>query len=535
LAPPLPHDHSPGRPARRLLLLAALLLVVAGCTPDRRGAQPPATTVPPRRGGELSVALVALRSVDPARAETDAERIVADSLFDGLTALDAAGQVVPAVAESWTADAAQRRFEFKLRPDAAFSGGAPVQAKDFVTAWQRVARSPNAVVRALLNRVEGAAAYTAKTSGRLTGVSAPDAGTFVVELTEPLADLPALAADPALAPVPAAATRPGWAVEPEGNGPFTLEEKPTPDGLVLTRNDTYSGAEPYLDSVRVSTVPDAQTAWLAFQEGQVQFAPVPVDQLEAARLLAGEGAGAATVVQGPAAALDVLGLNAAEAPLNDRDRRLAVSLAIDRERLAALFGGARVPADGLVPDGLRRGAAVPCEACGHDPARAKSLLGGAKVAMKLTIAPDPGERQMAALIAQDLKAVGISVETAEAPAGGVGVLLAEAGAALRRATAGAATSTAAGFLGAYYDDASTVKVTHLPDRQLGATIDRAEATGSEQVRLQLAGEAEVRAAVSVTAVPLLEYRQTAILAPGVQGFSVSPLGRIDLGAVSLTG
>jgi ABC-type transport system substrate-binding protein len=520
-----------------VLLLAALLLVAAGCTPGRGGSQPPATTVPPHHGGELSVALVTLRSADPARAETDAERIVADSLFDGLTALDAAGQVVPAVAESWTADAEQRRFEFKLRPSAAFSGGAPVQARDFVTGWQRVARSPNPAVRALLNPVAGAADYTAKKSARLAGLSAPDPATFVVELAEPLADLPALAADPALAPVPAAATKPGWAGKPEGNGPFTLEEKPTPDGLVLTRNETYSGTQPYLDSVRVSIVPDAQTAWLAYQEGQVQFAPVPVGQLEAARVLAGEGAGAATIVQGPAAAMDVLGLNGAKAPLNNRDRRLAVSLAIDRERLAALFGGARVPADGLVPDGLRRGAAVPCEACEHDPARAKALLAGAggKLTLKLTIAPDPGERRMAALIAGDLKAVGISVETAEAPAGGVGVLLAEAGAALRRATAGAATSTATGFLGAYYDDSSTVKVTHLPDRQLGTTIDRAEATGSEQVRLQLAGEAEVRAAVSVTAVPLLEYRQTAILAPGVQGFAVSPLGRIDLGAVSLTG
>ena len=510
-------------------------MVAAGCTPGRGGSQPPTTTVPPRRGGELSVALVTLRSADPARAETDAERIVADSLFDGLTALDAAGQVVPAVAESWTADAEQRRFEFKLRPSAAFSGGAPVQAKDFVTAWQRVARSPNPAVRALLNRVKGAAAYTAKTSSRLAGLSAPDPATFVVELTEPLADLPALAADPALAPVPADATRPGWAGKPEGNGPFVLEGKPAPDGLVLTRNETYSGTQPYLDSVRVLIVPDAQTAWLAYQEGQVQYAPVPVGQLDAARVLAGEGAGAATIVQGPAAAMDVLGLNGATAPLNNRDRRLAVSLAIDRERLAALFGGARVPADGFVPDGLRRGAAVPCEACEHDPARAKSLLAGGKMAIKLTIAPDPGERRMAALIAEDLKAAGISVETAEAPAGGVGVLLAEAGVAVRRATAGAATSTATGFLGAYYDDASTVKVTHLPDRQLAATIDRAEATGSEQVRLQLAGEAEVRAAVSVTAVPLLEYRQTAILAPGVQGFSVSPLGRVDLGAVSLTG
>jgi ABC-type transport system substrate-binding protein len=375
-----------------------------------------------------------------------------------------------------------------------------------------------------------------------TKISAAAGDTVVVQLRAADAELPALAADPALAPVPPAASgakAAAWAARPSGNGPFTLLEQPDSGGLVLSRNPRYSGRPAWLDAVSMRTEPDAQTAWLAFQEGQVSYAPVPAGQLAAAGLLAGRSEDErrqAGVVAAPAAALDVLGLNTTKAPFDTPERRLAASLAIDREALAALFDGARTPAERLVPDGLAGPAPAACDACAHDPGRAKQLLteaGGAGAPATLTIAPEETDRAVASAVAADLRAAGFTVSVREAAGGGPGVLRGKAGAALRLASVPRAAPTVAGFLAAAYARAGSGLVTNAPDEELNSLLDKAAATADEEARNTLTGQAEARVAGQVAAIPLLQERRTAVLAPGVQGLDLTPLGLIDLSAASL--
>jgi oligopeptide transport system substrate-binding protein len=509
----------PGRGAAALVLILVLILVLAGCT-DGRGSGPTVTTTPPRAGGTLHLALLAPRSLDPAQAESDSERIIADSLFDGLTRLDPEGRAAGAVAASWTADAGQRRFEFKLRPEARFAGGEPVRAQDFVTAWRRVAASPRPGVRGLLAKVEGAAAG-------LGGVTAPAEDTLVVQLTEAMPAFPAVAADPALAPVPPAATGAGtkdWAARPTGNGPFALIGRPNLDRVVLGRSQAYPGRRTWLDRVDITTVPDPQTAWLAFQEGQVQYAPVPVDQLAAARQLFGTAGDERTdpgLIEGSAAAIDVLELPAS-GPLAQPEVRLAVAHAIDREGLVEALGGAGVAADGLVPDGVRRGGPIACPACAYDPTQATQALAKAGKP-KLTVAPGAGAvgRQLAGLVAGDLRDAGARATVGTGPAAGA--------VELRTVAAGAATADAPGFL------TGLTELTGEASGEVGQLLGEASVAGDDDARLELARQAEEQAAADILVVPLVERRQTAVLAPGVQGLDLTPLGLIDLAEVSLTG
>ena len=92
-----------------------------------------------RSGGTLAIALLDPGPLDPARADRLEDEIVLGNLFDGLTAIDPAGAVRPAVAASWSSDPALRRWEFRLRPDARWSDGSPVRSADFTYAWQRLA------------------------------------------------------------------------------------------------------------------------------------------------------------------------------------------------------------------------------------------------------------------------------------------------------------------------------------------------------------------------------------------------------------
>ena len=103
---------------RTLAGLAALLPLLAGCRGDEAEA-------PPIR-------------VD-AVGEQAARLLVADAVNAGLTARDSAGQVVPALAQSWRISEDGLSIVFRLRP-ASFAGGAAVTAADVVAALNRARR-----------------------------------------------------------------------------------------------------------------------------------------------------------------------------------------------------------------------------------------------------------------------------------------------------------------------------------------------------------------------------------------------------------
>jgi oligopeptide transport system substrate-binding protein len=586
-------------------LLAVLLTVVGGCTALSPKPKPPPSTLPPRSGGEITIALAIPNpgNLDPARAERPGERILAANLFDGLTTLDREGRAQPAAAESWTADPEQRTWTFRLRQGATFADGAAVTAASFVTAWERVARSPRAAVRALLARVDGAAAYAGSRADQIKGLAAPDDATLTVTLTAPFADFPALTAEPALAPVPAKAVSDpaGFAARPIGNGPFLLAEPEgtSPEGegqagtapegtasegtasegaspgdagagaaqgvgapvrsLVLTPNPA-AGAKPYLERVRLLAVPDEQTAWLAFQEGQVAFAPVPLDQLEAARILYQPDAGAGTsgapggsgvapgnsatpgngvaaapggLVSSPEAVADVLGFDRTSAPFSDRGARLGVALAIDRRRLASRFSGARAPADALVPDGVRMTAGAACPACAHDPARARQLLAEAGVtAFTLTVPTGPLGRTFADQISADLKAAGVTVKVRGASAGSLN-RPSGGGATVVTLVSPAGATSAGAFLAALYGGRGTALKPGQLDPAVADLLQQSVASADEPTRERSARQAQDHLEAEAIAVPLLEHRHHAAVAPGVLGLDLTPSGLIDLAAASL--
>src|ERR1700693_1797748 len=79
-----------------------------------------------------------LSSLDPAAAADTFSVQVLQDLYEGLTAESPTGSAIPAVASSWSVDAAGTQYTFHLRPDAHWSNGKPVRAQDFVVAWRRV-------------------------------------------------------------------------------------------------------------------------------------------------------------------------------------------------------------------------------------------------------------------------------------------------------------------------------------------------------------------------------------------------------------
>jgi ABC-type transport system substrate-binding protein len=523
-----------GRRAFRWLVVVTLV-AVAGCTGGGSGGPGPATgpggggaTPRGRSGGTLAIALLDPGPLDPARADRLEDEIVLGNLFDGLTAIDRAGAVRPAVAASWTSDPTLRRWEFRLRPDARWSDGSPLRSTDFTYAWQRLA-DPKAEpapspARILLAGVTGYRAYAAGRARAIAGLEAPDPATLVVRLDRPFADLPALVAALPLSPLPAALARPdpaAYLAHPAGNGPFRLAAPARPGrSLALERNPAYQGSTALLDKVSVHVVPDAQTAWLELQNGRVALAPVPPDQLPAARTVHGlspDGRTTPGLLNGPTLTTWQLTFNLRSKLGRDPDWRRAVSLAIDRDQLAAPLAGSA--ATTLVPPATPAAGNDPaaCTACDHDPAEARSLLAKAdagRAPVTMAIPPGPDARRVAAAIDGDLTAAGVELTPAPTPDGETPLTLVRRVAPYPRPDP---------FLAA---PAST-----SPDTR--RLLGQARATPDDPTRATRYQQAEAATLADLPATPLLTEHHAAVLTPGPQGFNLTPWGALDLAAISL--
>jgi oligopeptide transport system substrate-binding protein len=538
--------QGPGRTCLVRWLLVVTLVAAAGCTngggadgPGSSGGTGGGAARQGRSGGALSIALLDPGRLDPAQADGLEDEVVLGNLFDGLTTIDPSGAVHPAVAISWSSDPALRRWEFHLRPEARWSDGSPLRSTDFTYAWHRLADpktkpAPSQAARALLSAVTGYRSFAAGRARSITGLETPNPTTLVVQLDQPFADLPALVAALPLSPLPATVARPdpaAYLTRPVGNGPFRLPAPARPGrSMTLDRNPTYWSSPALLDKVSVHVVPDEQTAWLELQNGRVSFAPIPPDQLAAARTVYGPSADGRTtpgLLQSSTLTTWQLTFNLKSKLGRDPHWRQAVSLAIDRDRLATAMAGS--PATSLVPSatpgfvvGSPSGTAPDCPVCTYNPTKARALFakpGSSGGPVTLAAPAGADGRRIATIVAADLtaagvKVAGIKVASASPPSGRTPVTL------VRRVTPYPRPDP---FL-------ATPSLSSPPAKRL---LDQARATPDDPARATLYRRAEATILADLTTTPLLTEHHTAVLTPGPQGFNLTPWNTVDLATISL--
>lgn len=129
-------------------------------------------------------------SQDPQIVEDTYGANIVRDLFEGLLSQDAEGNLVPGVAESWSANDAKDVYTFNLRKNAKWSNGDPVTAYDFVYGWQRAVdpatASPYSWYMDIMSIKNGGEAINGDVPPSELGVKAIDDYTFQVELTASL-------------------------------------------------------------------------------------------------------------------------------------------------------------------------------------------------------------------------------------------------------------------------------------------------------------------------------------------------------------
>ena len=324
-------------------------------------------------GGTLRYYINNPVSIDPYNGqETEGVRVIYQ-LFDSLTLYDYQKEkLVPLAAEKWESNDDATEFTFTLK-DAKFHNGDPVTSKDFKRAFERIVNPNSAVAKKYtpsviayhLSTVEGYDELSAGSADELTGVTCPDDKTLVIKLTSPYADFPYVMSHPSLAPVPEAGDKDvdSYYLAPIGNGPFKIKDGTKwEDGssIDLVRNDDYYGEDkPKIAAVHFAIQKDVATGYREFQAGNLDFARVPVAEIESAKkkYKVSEDGYTATpdgnILLGSQQATYFYVCNMKAAPFDNVKVRQAASLAINRDNVSdVVFHGTRKSADSVIPPSI---------------------------------------------------------------------------------------------------------------------------------------------------------------------------------------
>lgn len=315
-------------------------------------------------------------SIDPALASgSEAQSLVAN-LFWGLTGVDGAGNVIPALATAWSASADGLTWTFTLRDDVNWvkigpgdevMAVGPVVAGDAAYAVQRVCDPRTGAPQADLDYVIAGCEelHRADLSGRSqadvqalvdgVGVRAVDDYTLEVTLDAPAGYFPAIAGLALNRPVPRAViealgdrwTEAGYLVS---SGSYALAEWVHGDRLVLARNPLWPGwatAPGNVERVELAVMSDAATALDLYRQGKLDAINLPPGELN---LVQADAVLNQELALAPAGCTEYVGFTHSQPPMDNPLVRRALSAAIDRQALVQqATPGGETPAHTFAP------------------------------------------------------------------------------------------------------------------------------------------------------------------------------------------
>ena len=286
-----------------LLMAGTMMLGVVGCGSSSDTAGSGSVTTGTESTGsdtaaagssDMNVMLeTPVESLDPQQATDGTSFEVIADYTDGLMQMDADGQAVPAIAESYELSDDGLTYTFHLRSDAKWSNGTPVTAADFVFAWQRAVdpavASEYAYMLSDIGQIKNAAEIIAGDMDKSElGVTAVDDTTLQVELNVPVSYFLSLMYFPTFYPVNEEffnSCGDTFATSPEttlSNGAFILDSyEPAATAFHLTKNaDYYDAGRIQLSGLSYQVIQDSQQALMSYQTGALDTTLVNGEQVD---------------------------------------------------------------------------------------------------------------------------------------------------------------------------------------------------------------------------------------------------------------
>jgi peptide/nickel transport system substrate-binding protein len=369
-----------------------------------------------------------LQTADPTFGSDGNSDYIFHQVMEGLVDLNPAGtQVTPRLASSWTVSSDGLAYTFTLRSGAKFHDGTPFNAAAVKYNFDRWRNLPSSILALASRYPRVYGGFGAQSN--ITSVDAPNDTTVVFHLAQPRTNfLTTLTLSSFYISSPTA-LQAGDANNPDmkankyangsgpsmvGTGPFAFSAWVRADHITLKANDQYWGGKPYLDGITFKPITDDTAAVNALQAGDVDFAM----QISPNDTSALKGNPKLQVInRGQACNTFTINMNLKYAPLNNKDIRLAVAYALNRQSyIDTFYAGQATLANNYAPEWMKY--AIPLDVPGYDPAKAKQLIQGSGVQSptldfwypgNVTRAYMPDPKGIFEAMSRDLRAVGFTV------------------------------------------------------------------------------------------------------------------------------
>ena len=412
-------DTNPSRPNSSSTPLAkltrrqfAMVASIIGMTGLGSGLWSRPGLAAPMRGGSVKFGVAGgaiSDSLDPRGAPDTHLALTLWAIRNSLTEVKETGELVGEIAESWDASPDAKTWAFKIRKGVEFHNGKALTAKD-------VAASLN------IHRGEDSKSGGKVLLESVVNIKVDDSHTVVFELENGNADFPFLLSDYHLLILPATDGEVDWE-SGVGTGGYVLEEFKPGTTVGLSRNPNYFKGDEraHFEQVELINIADATSRQNALITGEVD-AIGRVDIKTAAHLANVEGV---RVVETTGSQYSTVLMDTRVAPFDNRDVRMAMKYAIDREQLLRTVLQGR----GAVGNDHPIGPTYPyyaqdLEQRSYDPDKARFHLNKAgleslKVSLQTSDAAWPaGAVDAAVLYREQAMAAGIEIEVVRKPSDG---------------------------------------------------------------------------------------------------------------------
>lgn len=267
-------------------------------------------------------------TLDSAVANFTNTTIVTGHMYDRILAVDENFEFVPAVAATWEF-VDNVTFKFTVADGFVFHNGEPLKLEDVVFSIERLRNIPRC----------------ASFMGNIASVEISGANEITIKLVE--ADFSTIRTLMSNAHVfnkaYVEASGNDYANKPIGTGPYRLDTFVPGDRITLVAWEDYPFAQPSIKTITFKTLEENANRYISLETGEAQFADISYnDQARA------ESNPKLNVVARRTTNTGFISMNTQKPPFDNKNVRLAMAHATDKENLAIVQGGATV-IDSMTP------------------------------------------------------------------------------------------------------------------------------------------------------------------------------------------
>lgn len=379
-----------------IFILMLMMVLLAACGGNNSSSS---TGNEVKKGGELNISLSAdPPNLDPNQSTALVDRQVQNSIFDKLFDLNAKGEVVPMLVDSYEVSSDGKTYTLVLKEGIKFHDGTDFNAE---------------AVKFNLDR------YREETSRRVSelkfvkNVEATDEKTVKITLSQTFSPFLSVLTDRSgMMASPTAVEKEGdqFGNHPVGTGPYVFEEHVKGDHVALKKNADYWNGTPKLDNVNFMVFTNGTSSVQNLKSGKLDF----VDDVPTKEAKVLEKDSNFSLIAKPGMAYQGFYLNTKEAPLDNKYLRQAVNKAINRDSFVkVVFDGYAEPNNSpFYPGNLAYGDSNEYEAPNSDEIKELLAKGGKPdgFSFKMLIGTSPVNESAGSVIQSMLKEYGISVE-----------------------------------------------------------------------------------------------------------------------------